>query len=180
MARLSHSSKISYGSHRPFTAARSKQNIVNVNINRTATQIARDQHIYTDQIASLGFAQWEELLGNDVHMPDASWADDGWVDDDNDDAAALQTFPPGEEGMLLSHAGQDATFQQVLAGVRPGRGDLRVRSDRVQKVVDSWKRQMPALVDAYFALKTNGAMNSDSAPSPWRIEVLGFGSTIQL
>ncbi|KAJ7016733.1 hypothetical protein C8F04DRAFT_1201568 [Mycena alexandri] len=173
-AGLSRSSRISYGSRRPFTAANSRQNTVTANINRTGTEIARDRRAYNDQLATLGFSQREELLGNDIHMPDASRDDAGWVDDDSDDGAALETFPPGEEGMLLSHAGQDATFQQVLQGVRPGRGDLRARNGRVQKVIDSWKRQLPALVDAYFALKTNGAINSNDARAAWRIEVLGF------
>ncbi|KAJ7635957.1 hypothetical protein DFH06DRAFT_1272023 [Mycena polygramma] len=45
---------------------------------------------------------------------------DDWVDFDDDEQEALREFPPGEEGMLLSHAGQDSTFHQVLEGVRPG------------------------------------------------------------
>jgi hypothetical protein len=49
-------------------------------------------------------------------MADASF-DDGWEDIEEE---ALHHLPPGEEGMLLSHAGQDATFQQVMQGVRAG------------------------------------------------------------
>lgn len=52
-------------------------------------------------------------------MPDTSF-DDGWSNVDNDDEDTLQQLPPGEEGMLLSHAGQGVTFYQVLEGVRPG------------------------------------------------------------
>ncbi|KAJ7027667.1 hypothetical protein C8F04DRAFT_1266771 [Mycena alexandri] len=120
----------------------------------------------------MSFGQREELLGDDIHMSHTSQ----WVDasDDEGENEALHTLPPGEEGMLLSHAGQDATFQQVMQGVRPGRGDLRLRSDRVQKVVNSWTRQLPALVDAYFEFQTNGARTSADVAASWSIPVLGF------
>ncbi|KAJ7143242.1 hypothetical protein C8R46DRAFT_1233018 [Mycena filopes] len=167
---LSGSSKISYGTNkRPFTAQNARQNTVTTSVNRTGTQIAQDRRVYEEQIASMGFGQREELLGNDIDMPNSDW-----VDISDDDEEGLRHLPPGEEGMLLSHAGQDATFQQVLQGVRPGRGDLRLRGDRVQKVVDSWTRQLPALLDAYLEFKSNKARTSNDVAGAWSIEVLGF------
>ncbi|KAJ7506731.1 hypothetical protein B0H11DRAFT_2153790 [Mycena galericulata] len=47
---------------------------------------------------------------------DTSSFDDGWHDIGSDEEDALNQFPPGEEGMLQSHAGQDATFHDVMAG----------------------------------------------------------------
>lgn len=41
--------------------------------------------------------------------------DDAWEDD-----PGFNTFPPGEEGVLQSHAGGEAILQRMLNGIRPG------------------------------------------------------------
>jgi hypothetical protein len=124
-----------------------------------------------------------------------SFYDDGWEDDNK----GLRELPPGEEGLYSSHAGQDATVYQIMEGVRPGcvlyvsflvyfctliylnfrRRDFRIRDDRVQKVVDSWQRQMPSLVDAYLRYKSEGAVSSEAVEGGWEITVTGFDGMYQ-
>ncbi|KAJ7267850.1 hypothetical protein C8J57DRAFT_1435830 [Mycena rebaudengoi] len=45
---------------------------------------------------------------------------------------------------------------------------------RVQLMVNAWRSQIPALVDAYLLMKRDGPMNSDSMPDAWEIQVIGF------
>ncbi|KAJ6579764.1 hypothetical protein B0H10DRAFT_2342373 [Mycena sp. CBHHK59/15] len=106
--------------------------------------------------------------------------DDGqWMDIDETEETALRQFPPGEEAFLQSHAGQEAIYHQMLRGVKPGspinrRGDLRSRGDRVQKIIDSWRRQLPALIDAYLIWKEAGPADSTSDPGAWPLTVIGL------
>ncbi|KAJ7435348.1 hypothetical protein B0H11DRAFT_2257308 [Mycena galericulata] len=170
---LSRSSKITYGTGSLLTPGVRRKNTVTIKTNRTGGQLAKERRSYNDQLSALSFSQREDLLG----VPDGNTGSfDGWHDMDSDEEDALNQFPPGEEGMLQSHAGQDATFHDVMAGVRPGyRGDLRIRDDRVQKVVDAWVRQMPALIDAYLDLMADGARETPvGAPHAWPLPVLGF------
>ncbi|KAJ7717534.1 hypothetical protein DFH07DRAFT_973557 [Mycena maculata] len=146
---------------------------VNVRANRTGAQLAEERRVFNNQIASLSFAQRADLLGEDAVMYSAD-DDAGWRDIESDEEEALASLPPGEEGILHSHAGQEANFHDIFDGVRPGRGDLRIRDDRVQKVVNSWQRQMPDLIDAYLDLKAHGAQISDEEPGAWPLPVLGF------
>jgi hypothetical protein len=54
-------------------------------------------------------------------MHDADFAGaDGWADLDSDEEEVLREFPRGEEGMLLSHTGQEVAIQQVMEGIKPG------------------------------------------------------------
>jgi hypothetical protein len=57
------------------------------------------------------------------------------------------------------------------------RGDSRRRAMRVQNMVNAWKNQMPALVDAYLRMKQEGPLSSDDAADTWKIEVIGFEGT---
>ncbi|KAJ7761561.1 hypothetical protein DFH07DRAFT_957156 [Mycena maculata] len=148
---------------------------VKVKINRTGAQLAQERRIVSSQLSSLTSAQRAALLGDNAVMTDGaegSYAE-GWQDIDSDDEDALRQLPPGEEGDLHSHAGE-ADFQAIFDGVRPGRGDLRIRDDRLQKGVDSWNRQMPALVDAYLNLKAYGPADSTDIEGAWSLHVLGF------
>jgi hypothetical protein len=97
------------------------------------------------------------------------------------------------------HAGQDATVYQIMERVRPGcvlyvsflvyfctliylnfrRRAFRIRDDRVQKVVDSWQRQMPSLVDAYLRYKSEGTVSSEAVEGGWEITVMGFDGMYQ-
>ncbi|KAJ7783593.1 hypothetical protein DFH07DRAFT_948610 [Mycena maculata] len=149
-------------------------NTVKVATNRTGDQLAREHHIVNEQVSSLSFAQRQELLGDDnVQMGEPG---DFYGGPNSDEEDALLHPPPGEEGMYQSHAGQDTTFNDIMAGVQPGfRGDLRVRDDRVQKVVDSWTRQLPALIDAYLDLKAHGALETTAeTQNAWPVHALGF------
>jgi hypothetical protein len=114
--------------------------------------------------------------------------DEPWEDDDN---AGLYTLPPGEEGFAHSHAGE--IFQQILEDLDPlyvvffsdprlcrmsddisKRGDPRTRNDRIQERINSWRIQMPSLVDAYLAWKHDsrcspGSENASSAETAMEI-----------
>ncbi|KAJ7433566.1 hypothetical protein FB451DRAFT_1419631 [Mycena latifolia] len=171
---LSNGVTVSYGGNFAPTVRKRKKSNVNLSINRTGAQLSEERRIFSQQLSSLSFGQREALLG-DGDMPMGDPDSSQWVDMDSDDeAAALQTFPPGEEALLQSHAGQEAIYQEISAGVKPGRGDLRTRSDRVQKTVNSWRHQLPALVDAYLALQAHGALDSNDSPDAWPLFVIGF------
>ncbi|KAJ7784896.1 hypothetical protein DFH07DRAFT_947968 [Mycena maculata] len=173
---LSGGTSISYGSGRVLAPGARKQLRVNVKLNRTGAQLAEERRVLSSQIASLSSAQRSTLLGEDAVMADSSMDTytEGWQDIDSDDEDVLRNVPPGEEGNHHSHAGPDTEFQAIFDGVQPGRGDLRIRDDRVQKVIDSWNRQMPALVCAYLHLQADGPADSSDDPGAWPLPVLGF------
>jgi hypothetical protein len=81
----------------------------------------------------LSFLQREELLADAPIPPehydasfdiggDHSGSDGGWKDDEMevDGVDGFRTFPPGEEGLLQSHAGGEAVFQQIWERAKPG------------------------------------------------------------
>ncbi|KAL0566107.1 hypothetical protein V5O48_015913 [Marasmius crinis-equi] len=81
-------------------------------------------------------------------------------DDDWDDTF----FPlPGEEGAINSNAGGELSHQTFLNSLleQPqARADMRTRHDRTEKQTESWKEQMPRLVDRYLAYQQHGCRNS--------------------
>ncbi|KAJ7279761.1 hypothetical protein C8J57DRAFT_1502399 [Mycena rebaudengoi] len=130
-------------------------------------------------IIALSFLQREQLFGqgaHDIEMPDAPdyYAADNWQDIDSDEEEAFQTLPAGEEGLFHSHAGKEAVFTQIFDKCQKGRGDSRRRALRVQLMVDSWREQMPYLVDAYLDLKRDGPLDSKDVMGAWGLEVLGL------
>ncbi|KAJ6538407.1 hypothetical protein B0H10DRAFT_2448753 [Mycena sp. CBHHK59/15] len=149
-----------------------------VPLNKTGAQIQKESEKLTGQITALSFLQREQLFGTgdyDIEMPDVEdYTGDGWKDLDSDEEAALGTLPPGEEGFYHSNEGKEAIFTQLFEKCRPGRGDARRRAHRVQKMIDAWQEQMPALVDAYLALRRDGPINSDEDPLAWTIDVVAF------
>lgn len=78
----------------------------------------------------MSFLQREELLVNtpmsdvrydnsfDLNNDDADWSDDDEMAVDGEDG--FTTLPPGEEGMLQSHAGGEAIFHQIWDKAKPG------------------------------------------------------------
>ncbi|KAJ7170275.1 hypothetical protein C8R43DRAFT_1120708 [Mycena crocata] len=173
---LSQSHKVSYASG-PLAASKSKT----VTLNQTGTQIQAKKEKYKQQLTALSHVQREELFSKgqyDIDMPDAPdyYPLDGWqdVDSDSDEERTFNTLPPGEEGTSHSHAGKELVFQQIFEKCKPGRGDPRRRALRVQTLVDSWKEQMPLLVDTYLELKKNGPISSDSNLAAWTIDTWGF------
>jgi hypothetical protein len=128
---LSKGVTISYGARRPSSV---KRKPVNINVNKTAAELERDRRLFMQQVSGklpacyikshptfvsgLSFDQRAELLDQDVDM-DGGGNDGPWMDiDDAEDT--LRTFPPGEEGFLQSHAGQEAIYHQIAHGIKPG------------------------------------------------------------
>ncbi|KAJ7785306.1 hypothetical protein DFH07DRAFT_948386 [Mycena maculata] len=173
---LSGGTSITYGGGRVLAPGARKQQTVNVKLNQTGAQLAAERHVLSSQITSLSSAQRAALLGEDAVMTDSSMDTytDGWQDIDSNDEDTLRNVPPGEEGNYYSHAGPDAEFHAIFDGVRPGRGDLRIRDDRVQKVIDAWNLQMPVLVNTYLDIKAHGPADSSDVPGAWLLPVLGF------
>jgi hypothetical protein len=68
----------------------------------------------------LNFEQWQEVL--DVDMDASPYFPSGFDDDENwdDMADEFLPLPPGEEAILQSHAGGEAIFQEMIAGMKPG------------------------------------------------------------
>ncbi|KAF7330598.1 hypothetical protein MSAN_02460000 [Mycena sanguinolenta] len=169
---LSGGHKVTYG--RPTLSTRSKR----IPINRTSTELKLARERNKARIAALSFTQREDLLGHgphDIEMPAAPDDYSGdWRGFDSDDDEALRTLPPGAEGYLHSHAGKEAAFHEIFDKCRPGRGDPRRRALRVQTTINSWKEQIPHLVNSYLALNHDGALDSSTLPGGWSIEVIGF------
>ncbi|KAJ6530410.1 hypothetical protein DFH09DRAFT_1093639 [Mycena vulgaris] len=173
---LSNKNKVSYGR---VGSSSIKQTIIPVN--KTALQRAASQRTYNDMIAvtGLSFVQRDEMLelGQDIDMPYTYSEDDSYYlgepDDDEwvDVPTGIHAFPPGEEAIPQSHAGGEAIMHQIMEGMRPGRGDPRTRSFRVQKQVNAWQSQLPLLVDAYLQYKNIGAVKTAGI---WPLNVVGF------
>jgi hypothetical protein len=146
-------------------------------------------------IVALSFADRDELVFDDMDIDRTdSELHDGWEDIEGD--AGLYVPPPGEEGMLHSHAGGEMAFQQIFDSIHSQyvfflflflffflfynisyrkRGDPRTRTDRVQQRVDAWRQQLPLLVDAYLSWNCTKPESRTSAPFPsWKIKVLDF------
>ncbi|KAF8236921.1 hypothetical protein L208DRAFT_1249802 [Tricholoma matsutake] len=89
-----------------------------------------------------------------------------WEDIEGENAG-LYTLPPGEEGMLHSHAGGETIFQQIIDSVDSHkRGDLCTRKNRIQERINSWRKQLPLLVNAYLAWRKDRTCSSQlDAPS---------------
>jgi hypothetical protein len=107
---------------------------------------------------------------------------EGWEDDDDEDAG-LYALPPGEEGMLHSHAGE-VIVQQIMEGIDPRcvhyprvditfsiatptyrkRGDPRTCKNCIQECINAWRNQLPWLVSAYLSWKHGNAYSDGSTP----------------
>ncbi|KAL0563254.1 hypothetical protein V5O48_018820, partial [Marasmius crinis-equi] len=91
-------------------------------------------------------------------------------DFDNDDEDFLFQPPPGDEGMITSHAGGEYFLHSLLS--KKTRQDDRDRSDRVQKQVEAWKLQLPAL-----AFRAHGPPEPSCRSSKtWSLHVLDFNT----
>jgi hypothetical protein len=69
-------------------------------------------------ILALSFAHRDELANNDmdVDRTDNEQLHDGW-EDIGEEEAGLYMPPPGEEGVIHSHAGGEAIFQQIFDSI---------------------------------------------------------------
>ncbi|EEB88783.1 hypothetical protein MPER_13202, partial [Moniliophthora perniciosa FA553] len=75
-------------------------------------------------------------------------------------------LPPGQEGILNSNAGGEYDFHTIL--------NDRTRADRIQKQVDSWSTQLPALVKSYFAFNARGTPSNWDSEDTWEMYVMDF------
>ncbi|KAF7334099.1 hypothetical protein MVEN_02315700 [Mycena venus] len=170
---LSAGHSVSYGTQRSSKKAKT------VSINVSGSTLKRQEERYKEQLASLSFTQREELFGlgsYDIEMPPVpqGFDDDGWQDTDSDEEEAFQRLPPGEEGLYHSNAGKEEAFHEIFQKCKPGRGDPRRRTMRIQTMIDSWKEKMPALVDAYLTMKHEGPLVVKPDEPFWAIDVMGF------
>ncbi|KAJ7823341.1 hypothetical protein B0H14DRAFT_3146087 [Mycena olivaceomarginata] len=163
---LSNGVTIAYGRARP-------SQVKKVPLNKTGKQIKAAQEKFQTQLATLNFEQRQEVL--DVDMDASPYFPSGFDDDENwdDMADGFLPLPPGEEAILQSHAGGEAIFQEMIAGMKPGRGDPRLRTARIQEVNNKWAAQMPQLVDAYLKFKYEGPAILDETAA-WPLAVLSF------
>jgi hypothetical protein len=136
-----------------------------------------------------------EFAENDVEMGDQD--DSNWIDED-ELAPTLAAAPPGEEGFFISHAGGEASLQQLFVeslgeqyvdkeiqqnAESPDhsyrkRHDFRTRRDRVERQMYQWQSQLPDLVDAYLQYQAHGpGICEADMPGQWHIQVIDFAST---
>ncbi|KAJ6535248.1 hypothetical protein DFH09DRAFT_1404689 [Mycena vulgaris] len=146
-------------------------------LNKTGKELANKRAAENSQIASLNFEQRQEFMEVD-HGGETQYQFMDVDYNDEDDYEDLETvygrFPPGEEGLLQSHAGGEAIFQQMFNDFR--RSDSRVRTERTQISVNKWRAQMDLLVDAYLQFKAQGCPQMHETPT-WPLSVLSFSET---
>src|ERR1700675_790916 len=122
-------------------------------------------------IPAMSFDQRQQLFREDDDMLDGTKTD------------TLNTAPPGEEGVYMSHAGGlDDVFHEVLDEFQPSkyfrsififshiltlgasspRADLRSRRDRIQIQTAQWRIQMDPLIKAYMIWNSEGPLPVDA------------------
>ncbi|KAI0354456.1 hypothetical protein OH77DRAFT_1456513 [Trametes cingulata] len=160
---------------------------------RTASHLYRDapkrrakaQQQYRERVAGFDYVQREAAAQMDVDM-------EGWEDD-----PLLFPIPPGDEGVLASHAGGEEELCRELFESRRRRHDGRTRRDRTASRNAQWASQIPQLVDGYLAWKHEGApdnadiqppsspdvgpqcwrASSPSSVAPWTLLAFEFGTS---
>ncbi|KAJ7277806.1 hypothetical protein C8J57DRAFT_1503643 [Mycena rebaudengoi] len=174
---LSNKSKVKYG--HPGSSRAQKQVIIPVN--KSAALRAAGRRDYNSTIAGLSFVQRDTMLDlqQDEEMPDTDNTFDlGGPDNNNDEwetiGAGIHLFPPGEEGMLQRNTGGEAIMHQMMEGMKPGCGDPRTRSYRVQKEQDKWQSQLPLLIYVYLQYKDLGPVDVVAEAQEWPLYVLGL------
>ena len=121
--------KIQYG-----LRCKSVQKSVVVKLNKTAAQLKQERKKWFNQLigkgisflilnnssnvtVALSFANQDDLVFNDMDVDHTNGElHDGW--EDIEEGAVLYVPPPGEEGMLHSHAGGEIAFQQIFNSIQ--------------------------------------------------------------
>jgi hypothetical protein len=64
----------------------------------------------------------------------------------------------------------------MMADLLHRRFDFRTCSDRVQRQIESWKWQMPYLVEAYLKWAAYGELTTEESQQdqPWEMTVISF------
>ncbi|TFK58592.1 hypothetical protein BDN72DRAFT_906599 [Pluteus cervinus] len=206
---MSHSSTIHVGRNALFPSqpAQKKRRL----INKTGEEIAVEKKSAKERISELSFVQRDEFCmpASNPSAPTVQSTIPGGHDDTPStdppfDNSPFHTFPPGEEGFLQSHAGGEAIFQKILMDVDLScisafysslhftdellyrkRSDLRNRSDRLQKDINSWRTQLPILVPAYLCWKSQvstgaEAPNEDQLLREWDLQTISVDQHVAL
>ena len=134
-----------------------------------------------------------EFAENDVEM--ANEEAPIWMDEDD---MMLVMAPPGEEGFFISHAGGEASLQQLFVESLTEQyidtkiphneastnysyrkhHDFCTRQDRVERQMYQWQLQLSHLVDAYLQYKAHGPIICEAdEPEQWHVQVIDFAST---
>ncbi|ESK87110.1 hypothetical protein Moror_11903, partial [Moniliophthora roreri MCA 2997] len=116
---------------------------------------------------------------------DNNFPDDHDNDDDiptaQDVASGMYDLPPGQEGMLNSHAGSEYQYHNLLASLleNPRSGDSRTRHDQIEKQIESWKVQLPDLVSAYLAFMNHGAPQKSRNSEEWSLHTMDLNEAAE-
>ncbi|KAI0366036.1 hypothetical protein BV20DRAFT_1056040 [Pilatotrama ljubarskyi] len=129
---------------------------------RTASHLFRDapkrrvkaQQQYRERVAGFDYVQREAAAQMDVDM-------EGWEDD-----PLLFPIPPGDEGVLASHAGGEEELCRGLFKSRRKRHDGRTRRDRTTSRNAQWASQIPQLINGYLAWKHQGSPDDAECHRP--------------
>ncbi|KAL0578052.1 hypothetical protein V5O48_003958 [Marasmius crinis-equi] len=153
-----------------------------VNVATTPSQWQQQRERFFRMFATLNFESRAHFTAdNSIPLNDL---DPSWLDDDDNEMGSLP-LPPGQEGAFHSYSGgnyhsysgndSDDTLLSALL-VNGKRGDMRSRSDRTQKQTESWKEQMPRLVDAYLYWSRHGIPSPDPSThkDEWEILCIDF------
>ncbi|KAJ7758763.1 hypothetical protein B0H14DRAFT_3896000 [Mycena olivaceomarginata] len=166
---LSNGSKVRYG--------RGPHKNRTVLLNKTSTQQAASQRKINRQFQALTALQRQEDVDMEdvaLHPSDYINLEDNDMDNDTWDSPTDRASSHiAEETFLQSRAGGEAIFHQMLDGLRPGRGDPRVRNSRLQTQINAWAVQLPLLVDAYLEYRYEGPAPVDKNTS-WVLEIISL------
>ncbi|TFK59430.1 hypothetical protein BDN72DRAFT_905854 [Pluteus cervinus] len=185
---MSHGSTIRTGRN-PLYPSEPAQKKRRVLINRSGANISAEQKIVKERISGVERSLLPPPFEADFVFSELSFvqrdtfftpAETSPGDHDNTpfDDTPFHTLPPGEEGFLQSHAGGEAIFQKILMDIDLSkRSDLRDRSDRLQKDVNSWRTQLPILVPAYLRWKSQVTTraetpNEDQPVREWVLQTI--------
>ncbi|CAK5272797.1 unnamed protein product [Mycena citricolor] len=179
---LSKRSHVEYGPGFGGIARKAK----NLPINKTSKQLSDARQAFEEQLQALSYIQREEIMAPSSSTQDVDMDYGGGVGvgdgDWEDDEVFYHTLPPGEEGAWTS-AGDEDVWTKVADGMRPGRGDPRIRSHRVQQMINAWNLHMNELVDSYLIWaesRSQSGVGGESSEvgsgtgSVWPLRVLGF------
>ncbi|KAH9483797.1 hypothetical protein JR316_0003274 [Psilocybe cubensis] len=181
---LSKGIAIPYGASRTRGHGKRKHTVAN----KSLRQIEKEKEAQAYEISVLSFTERQRLLwadrlqsahdsamNVDVNKPTE---DSDWEDEMEE---GLRRPPPGEKGLLQSHAGGEAVMEDMMAALTPNkRYDLRTRRKRIQQRINAWQKQVPLLAARFLEWKHNDG----DFPSPseekhsWSIQQFPEGSSL--
>ncbi|KAK7049557.1 hypothetical protein VNI00_005588 [Paramarasmius palmivorus] len=87
--------------------------------------------------------------------------------------------PPGQEGLINSHAGGEYDMYTLTSTLtsKTRRSDDRTRADRIQKQVESWASQLPMIIKSYLAHKARGTPTNGSIEETFTMPVIDLNES---